>query len=53
MSKHQIEPDLEPETEPETEELPWWSRPVRIAIRVIAIAVLAVFVTLTVIQLLP
>ncbi|HEY9336942.1 hypothetical protein AB0L64_09560 [Kribbella sp. NPDC051936] len=38
---------------PDTEKLPWWSRPLQIAIRVIAIIVVAVFVTLTVIQLLP
>jgi hypothetical protein len=38
--------------EPDTEKVPWWSLPVRIAIRLIAIAVIAVFVTLTVVQLL-
>jgi hypothetical protein len=37
----------------DTEKLPWWSRPLQITIRVIAIAVVAVFVTLTVVQLLP
>lgn len=44
MTKHLSEPD--------TEKLPWWSRPARIAIRVIAIAVVGLFVALTVIRLL-
>lgn len=35
-----------------TETLPWWSKPLRIAIRVVAVAVFAVFLVLTVLQLL-
>lgn len=35
-----------------TEQVPWWSRPVTIAIRVVAIAVFAVFIILTVVRLL-
>lgn len=35
-----------------TETLPWWSKPLRVAIRVIAVAVFATFVVLTVLQLL-
>jgi hypothetical protein len=36
----------------DAEKAPWWSRPTRIAIRVIAIAVVTAFVTLTVVRLL-
>lgn len=36
----------------DTERVPWWSRPVTIAIRLIAIAVFAVFIVLTVVRLL-
>lgn len=44
MTEHKSGPDIE--------KAPWWSRPARIAIRVIALAVVAVFVTLTVVRLL-
>ncbi|TDO58737.1 MULTISPECIES: hypothetical protein [Kribbella] len=44
MNKHRTGAD--------TEKLPRWSRPVRIGIRLIAIAVIAIFVALTVAQLL-
>ncbi|MFI5696449.1 hypothetical protein ACIA58_31625 [Kribbella sp. NPDC051586] len=42
----------ERKSDTDTENAPWWSRPARIAIRVIAIAVVAAFVTLTVVRLL-
>lgn len=35
----------------DAEKLPWWSRPARIAIRLIAIAVAGTFVVLTVVRL--
>jgi hypothetical protein len=38
-------------SEQESERPPWWSRPVTITIRVIAIVVIGIFVALTVLQL--
>lgn len=41
-----------PPTGPDSEKLPRWSKPVRLAIRLFAIAVIALFIALTVIRLL-
>lgn len=40
------------EPRPDNDRLPWWSRPVTIAIRVLSVVVIAIFVALTVIRLL-
>lgn len=43
---------IEQKSGTDTKKTTWWSRPVRIATQVVAIAVVAVFVALTVVRLL-